>query len=137
MIYAAAISTVLLIISRWFNARMDMVEEERYQQSKWYSKNKFWYAKFNSWGNKNSMESWERHSKGHIPRFVVWFVKKIYNKPPDAISDFWHCQKMWMIVFNCAAPVPAFVFMGYWWLGVIVFAVSGVLGNLVFSSNYK
>lgn len=137
MIIAAIISTILLIISRWFNARMDMVEEERFMQSKWFRKNKFWYAKFNSWGNKTNMESWERHSKGHIPRVVVWFVKKIFNRPPDAISDFWHCQKMWMVTFNCAAPVPLFVHFGYWWVGVIVFVVSGILGNMVFSKTYK
>jgi hypothetical protein len=137
LIITAIISAFLLVVSRWFNARMDMVEEERYMQSKWFLKNKFWYSKFNSWNNKNNMESWERHSKGHIPRFVVFFVKRFFNKPPDAISDFWHCQKMWMIFFNCAAPVPVFVLIGYWWLGLIVFAVGGVLGNVIFSKAYK
>ena len=116
---------------------MDMVEGERFNRSRWGRYNIYWYAKDHASANKRTMPLWARNAKGHIPWVVIWFVKRFFKNPPDAISDFWHCQKLWMIVFSTAAVVPPFVASGYWWLGLIVFSVSGVLGNIVFSKTYK
>jgi hypothetical protein len=120
------------------NAKMDTVTNQL-GVSRYLNLPPQWFDPKVSWKNKHDAAQWRIYAKVYLPGWIYGLINKI--KPAyDPLSDFWHYQKMKMIVFLLFSFVTglAGVYLSHNYLSIIAFCVVWVSGwNGTFNLHLK